>query len=65
MLANLNTLIKMYSMIARFLTNFISMTKGVTREVDKGAEAPPLDKLKLRNKIKYRTALIFFCVSVI
>jgi len=39
--------------------------KGATREGAKGAEAPPLDNSKLTNKIKYRTVLMFFCVSVI
>jgi len=37
---------------------------GATREGAKGDEGPPLAKLKLRNKIKYRIVLIFF-VSVI
>jgi len=37
--------------------------KGATREGAKGAEAPPLAKLKLRNKIKCRIVLNFLCLS--
>jgi len=39
--------------------------KGAPREGAKGAEAPSLDKLKLRKKIKYLIVLVFFCASVI
>jgi len=52
------------------------MSKGMTKKLRKiydnqekirakGAEAPPLAKSKLREQIKYRIVLIFFCVSVI
>jgi len=36
---------------------------GETKEGAKGAEAPPLAKSKLRNKIKYRMVLIFLRLS--
>jgi len=36
------------------------MVKGATREGAKGAEAPPLAKSKLRNKIKNLVVSIFF-----
>jgi len=39
-------------------------SKGATRKGAKGTKAPPLAKLKLRNKIKCRVVLNFF-VSVI
>jgi len=42
------------------ITLKIFLTKGATREGAKRAEAPPLAKSKLRRKIKYRIALIFF-----
>jgi len=38
----------------------VPICKGATRGGAKGAEAPPLAKLKLRKKIKYRIVLIFF-----
>jgi len=38
----------------------LSKYKGATREGAKWAEAHPLAKLRLRNKIKYRIVLIFF-----
>jgi len=48
------------SVFLRGTSGTIPVIKGATREETRGAEAPPLAKTKLRNKIKFRIALIFF-----